>query len=387
MGMNVFSTHSALCYVSLVGIFNTIWLLPVYITAEESDETADDTDRVVRTTIAHVPPGSARLYATVFAAYIIFGYTMYLILEEIEWYIEMRHKFLRKPMARHFAVFVRNIPHDYRNNRSLEAFFKSCFSDEDVLEARLALNAPNLAKAVAQRDATLTNLEHSLALHQRDGVRPRHNDMLVVLGETVDSIDYYTSQLEEQNKDIAQRITVLEAIVEGEADNEIEIPVQPTTVPQSISPPSVDPDIGIVLPMPSGLATNESFSKETESYPIDLNVSAVTTGSGDDMDADNQNSLFGITRGLKRSVDKATSAAGKAATAAGGVAGKAAAAAGGVANRAITMVMGGEDGEVFPAGFVVFTKLSTANAALQMIHHEVPFEMECLEAPDPEDGE
>jgi hypothetical protein len=109
---------------SLVGVFNTIWLLPVYVTAEESSEPEDITDLIVKTTIANVPSGSSRMYATIIASYFIFGYAMYAILQEFTWYIEMHHKFLRKPLARNFSVFVRNIPPAYQDNRQLADFFR-----------------------------------------------------------------------------------------------------------------------------------------------------------------------------------------------------------------------------------------------------------------------
>jgi hypothetical protein len=48
-------------------------------------------------------------------------------------------------------------------------------------------------------------------------------------------------------------------------------------------------------------------------------------------------------------------------------------------------ILGSGDGTPLDAGFVVFSKLSTTHAALQMIHHPRPFVMDVQEAPDPED--
>jgi hypothetical protein len=48
-------------------------------------------------------------------------------------------------------------------------------------------------------------------------------------------------------------------------------------------------------------------------------------------------------------------------------------------------VLGSGDGTPLDAGFVVFSKLSTTHAALQMIHHPRPFVMDVQEAPMPED--
>lgn len=63
-------------HLSMVGCFNALWLIPVYVTAA----TDASSDAVVKTTIANVAPGSERFYATVLGAYIFFGYAMYYIL-------------------------------------------------------------------------------------------------------------------------------------------------------------------------------------------------------------------------------------------------------------------------------------------------------------------
>jgi hypothetical protein len=47
-------------------------------------------------------------------------------------------------------------------------------------------------------------------------------------------------------------------------------------------------------------------------------------------------------------------------------------------------VLGSGDGTPLNAGFVVFSKLSTTHAALQMIHHPRPFVMDVHEAPMPD---
>ena len=73
--------------ICLVGMLTSLWLIPVYATAESSKETDKITDWVVRITVSHVPPGSPRLVATVLSAYVCFGYTMYLIVQEFEWFI------------------------------------------------------------------------------------------------------------------------------------------------------------------------------------------------------------------------------------------------------------------------------------------------------------
>ena len=86
--------------------------MAIYGTAPTVEETEGIDDRVVSVTIAHVPEEAPRLVATVVAAYIFFGYAMHLVLEDFEWFIEMRHKFLRRDDPRNYTVFVRNVPKD-----------------------------------------------------------------------------------------------------------------------------------------------------------------------------------------------------------------------------------------------------------------------------------
>ena len=52
----------------------------------------------------------------------------------------------------------------------------------------------------------------------------------------------------------------------------------------------------------------------------------------------------------------------------------------------MSLINGGDNGQLHPSGFIVFTKLATANAALQMILHQFSFAMEVSDAPDPKDG-
>ena len=97
-----------------VGMMTAIFLMPIYATAHWTDNVYSDP--IVELTTGHVSPGSQRLVATAVAAYLIFGYAMYLIHQEFDWFIAMRHRFLMKPLARNYAVYVRNIPRGYETS-------------------------------------------------------------------------------------------------------------------------------------------------------------------------------------------------------------------------------------------------------------------------------
>ena len=51
--------------IALVGMFNSLWLMPLYATAKPAPETAHITDHLAMTTVSHVPPGSPRFIGTV----------------------------------------------------------------------------------------------------------------------------------------------------------------------------------------------------------------------------------------------------------------------------------------------------------------------------------
>jgi hypothetical protein len=82
--------------VSLVCCFNAIYLIPIYVTS--SDVALDELDRW---TLGYLPTGSPRMYASVVAAYVAFGYAMFLVYQEFAWFIKHRHRF----MQREFSFF------------------------------------------------------------------------------------------------------------------------------------------------------------------------------------------------------------------------------------------------------------------------------------------
>jgi hypothetical protein len=340
------SQQSSLCHIllytgSVVGIFNSIWLMIVYSTSGTSEETEDINDGVVAVTVANVPSETPRLIATTLAAYVFFGYAMYLVLEEFEWFTEMRHKFLRQRKARNYTVFIRNIPEAYRSNEALQEFMRSCFSHEAVLKARMAVTVGHLSKLVANRDASLAKLEHAMAEWEISGKRPTHKDGMVGMGQVVDSIDTYTHELKELNEAVDTAITEVEGKIEAASANQD--------------------------------WNDQSHALRSESH--DEVVSLMTH----DIDSKVENS---DTKKDGPSGGPITAVGGALGNVVGGAFGQ----VGNLASGAAALLASGEDGEAYPAGFVVFSKLATANAALQMVHHATPFSMEILEAPDPDDS-
>ena len=55
-------------------------------TTATTEENADINDPIVKISSGNVPEGSRRFIATVLGAYVVFGYAMYNILQEFEWF-------------------------------------------------------------------------------------------------------------------------------------------------------------------------------------------------------------------------------------------------------------------------------------------------------------
>jgi calcium permeable stress-gated cation channel len=320
---------------SMVGMVGALFLMPSYATAPKVAETMNVSDWVVMITAANVGPGSTRLIATAVAAWVVFGLTMWLIVKEMEWIAGMRHRFLRKPLPRNYAVYVRNIPEVFQSSSALKLFFERSLGVE-LLEGHIAVKTMNLQKAIAQRAVIVSQLEHAVAEEDVYGRRPRHKVDNVTLvpvpgilgGETVDSIEYYAKQLKAKNKDITERINSLK----GEADRDL-----------IRSFYSGDDDV----------SASEEADEETGFFSF-VHSSARNV----------------VSRVAENTTSVATGATGLVASA---------------TTQAVNLLAGNDDGQVYSAGFVVFKKLSTVQRALRLTHAEKPYVMECLEAPDPDD--
>jgi Calcium-dependent channel, 7TM region, putative phosphate/Late exocytosis, associated with Golgi transport/Cytosolic domain of 10TM putative phosphate transporter len=195
---------------SCVGIFNSIWLLPMYATAKTSRETVRIDDPVEEMTTSNLPSLSPRFIGTVLGAYIVFLYSMFLILHEYEWFTKWRHVFLSKRTPRNYAIYVSGIPKEYRSSKLLLEYFRSCFPHDMVLEAHLALDIPNLCKQVAHRVTVVAKLEHSMAIKQIYGQSPTH----INIKGKVDSVSSYTKELRHLNNSIRKKIENIDDLIE-----------------------------------------------------------------------------------------------------------------------------------------------------------------------------
>jgi hypothetical protein len=210
-----------LCFIgSLLGC---IFLMPIYATAGDGNGVS-----VEQLNTSNVPNNDhgGRFVATVFAAYIIFGYTMYTCILEFEWFYMFRYDFLSKPISRNYSVYVRNLSDEYMTRKSLSEYF-SHFEDNNsnnnnnnnnininneavvsllssvnnnnnnnnnttnTTKAWVSLQIPNLQKLVSKRSSVLTKLEHAINIEDVTGNIPKvkRNIILNVVSTVIHPLD------------------------------------------------------------------------------------------------------------------------------------------------------------------------------------------------------
>lgn len=163
--------------IAAVGIFNSFYLIPVNvfgcsindngnvtdnITDNVTDECENIFDRVELIGLGNLSQGNTRLLATTFAAYVMFGSTMYFIYHEFAWFTSARHVFLSIPRVDNYSVYVAHIPKQFRGDVALLQYFRSVFEPKDVLEAKIALDLYALERKVSYREKVVQRLEVSM---------------------------------------------------------------------------------------------------------------------------------------------------------------------------------------------------------------------------------
>lgn len=370
--------------IALVGMFNSLWLMPVYGSAPKTGANEHITDHLAMVTVGHIPPGSPRFLATVIAAYIQFGAIMYLLLKEFEWFTANRHKYLSEAKPRNYTVYVSHIPEEYRTSAKLLDYFRSCFSPDAVLEAHVALKIPTLEKEFQGREGLVNKLEHAINVEEVTGKTPTHREMMV----NVNSIDSYTEQLNESNEIIKDLITDINQKnnpysfkndLEAEGGS-VRFDGGHSVSERSLSTLETNPDISShyhpnlekVPEVVEGSASNLlEHSEQSVSILEDSDKSTVGQSGLDNSEKSAHRLMLSSIKSARQKVTGTV----------GGVAGN----IGGVASKGLSFVMRSEDGEAREAGFVTFSNLKSQQAALQQIHSETPFVFEVAEAPEPND--
>lgn len=217
---------------SLVGVFNSIFLFPVYKFA--GDQVAMATyDPVKELSLSNMKQGNLGTIATTVAAYIIFGVAMHLIDKDFEWFTAMRHRFLAKKRAQNYSLFISSIPESLRNDEALQQYFRGFTGGNVVIDGDVALDIPKLEKKVARREALCAKLEHAINVLTIKKETPMHKTKMCG-GDKVESVPAYIEELDQLNKDISEEIDRIATLkeergLEASADPEAVVAALATT--------------------------------------------------------------------------------------------------------------------------------------------------------------
>lgn len=160
-------------------------------------------DRINKVSVGNVSANNHRLLATTLAAYFIFGSAIALIFKEFKWFTAMRHKVLVKRRPDNYTVYVSHIPKEYRSDVALLEYFRSIFTHDDVIEAKISVDTHNLEKKIAKRLDIVGKLEHAINVKKVKDFDPQHINLK---GKLVQSIPSYAKDLRRLNNKISKII-------------------------------------------------------------------------------------------------------------------------------------------------------------------------------------
>ena len=223
-------------------------------------------------------------------------------------------------------------------------------------------------KSVKNRDNIITKFDHALAYEQMTGKEFLSRSNILLGSKNVRALKYLADELNVANDDIAKQITNIEETMNKEAE---EFTPKRVFIPntQARGDVSVLGDSVIHEPL---VNDNNQKPNETGSNNEDI---VIDDGSNRNLFAKTYKGITSKTKIVTSGVNVVTSGVNVVASGALDV-----------ANSGLNLLKGIDEGEYYDAGFASFTNLCTANAALQMVHHAKPFDIEVLPAPDPEDS-
>ncbi|KAK1318924.1 hypothetical protein QJS10_CPB04g00749 [Acorus calamus] len=184
-------------------------LVPVNWTNDYLEKSHVVYSNVDKLSISNIPNGSKRFWTHILMSYVISFWTCYVLLKEYEIVAKMRLHFLASEHRRpdQFTVLVRNIPPDPDESISelVEHFFLVNHPDH-YLTHQVVYNTNKLFKLVKKKKDMQNWLDYNqLKFDRNPSSRPtRKTGFLGLCGDKVDSIDYYTSEIEKLSKEEAE---------------------------------------------------------------------------------------------------------------------------------------------------------------------------------------
>ncbi|KAI3849053.1 hypothetical protein MKX03_011496 [Papaver bracteatum] len=190
-----------------IALFAFAILVPVNWTnntLEQSKLTFSDIDKI---SISNIPEGSPRFWTHIVMAYAFTFWTCYSLHKEYELVASMRLHFLATEQRRpdQFTVLVRNVPPDPDESVSelVEHFFLVNHPDS-YLTHQVVFNGNKLSALVKKKEKAQNWLDYNQLRYSRNqSKRPTtKTGFLGLWGDRLDSIDYYTSEVDKLSKEI-----------------------------------------------------------------------------------------------------------------------------------------------------------------------------------------
>lgn len=176
------------------------------LTTNNNEVAYSDVDRL---SISNIQPGSSRFWAHLLMAYAFSFWTFYVLYKEYESVTYLRLHFLTTQKRRpdQFTVLVRNVPFD--PDESLSEFVEHFFlvnHPDHYLTHQIVYNANKLAELVEEKKTKGNWLVYYEGKYERrPSKRPKNKiGFWGLWGKKVDSIDYYTSEIERLTKEEAE---------------------------------------------------------------------------------------------------------------------------------------------------------------------------------------
>ncbi|KAI3992746.1 hypothetical protein MKX01_021707 [Papaver californicum] len=190
-----------------IALFAFAVLVPVNLTnnmLEQSKLTFSDIDKI---SISNIPEGSPRFWTHIVMAYAFTFWTCYSLHKEYELVASMRLHFLATEQRRpdQFTVLVRNVPPDPDESVSelVEHFFLVNHPDS-YLTHQVVFNGNKLSALVKKKEKAQNWLDYNQLRYSRNqSKRPTtKTGFLGLWGDRLDSIDYYTSEVDKLSKEV-----------------------------------------------------------------------------------------------------------------------------------------------------------------------------------------
>ncbi|KNC53885.1 early responsive to dehydration protein [Thecamonas trahens ATCC 50062] len=184
-------------------------LMPINFSADPPEDKKQQ--GLDKASMANVDPNQKNLlWAHTLAVWFFTLLLFYFLNKMYKFYYAQRIKFLVARRPEWYSVLVQDVPENKRDAASLEAFFRKRYGDE-VYSVMMAHETTALDKLVKEREEVVRKLENAHFTHLKKEERPQHRQMGGILGKIccccgskVDSIDYYTEELERLNAEILE---------------------------------------------------------------------------------------------------------------------------------------------------------------------------------------